>query len=72
MNLMGPQENSVVYMSFWIYSPRSLVNLLAEPDMPRLDMLIGADNGYQVFLNNKQIAMSLVAAEVMVKQQDTL
>jgi len=59
MNLMGPDENSVAYMSFWVYSPRSLSNLLAEPDMPRLDMLINADDGYQVFLNQKQLALSL-------------
>jgi beta-galactosidase len=58
MNLMGPEENAVAYLSFWIYSPRSLVNLLAEPDMPKLDMLIGADDGYQVYLNQKLISES--------------
>ena len=25
---------------FWIFSPRSLVNLLVEPDMPKLNMVI--------------------------------
>ncbi|MES2277875.1 MAG: glycoside hydrolase family 2 TIM barrel-domain containing protein [Bacteroidota bacterium] len=51
----GPATNAIAYLSFWIYSPRSLSNLLLEPDMPRLDMYIGADDGYQVFLNNIMI-----------------
>lgn len=32
------------YLSFWIYSPRSLTDLLIEPDMPRLDMFVGVDD----------------------------
>ncbi len=47
-------ENSVAYLSFWIYSPRSLVNLLAEPDMPRVDMVMGADDGFVLYLNGKE------------------
>ncbi|WP_345952915.1 glycoside hydrolase family 2 TIM barrel-domain containing protein [Mucilaginibacter sp. PAMB04168] len=58
MNLQGPKENAVTYASFWIYSPRSLSDLLAEPDMPKLDMLIGADHAYQAFLNGKIISES--------------
>jgi len=71
MNIKGPQEYAVTYMSFWIYSPRSLVNLLAEPDMPRFDMLIGADDGYQVFLNKKQLALSLKPG-VFLKREHTI
>ncbi len=59
MNLQGPNENVVAYLSFWVYSPRSLANLLAEPNMPRLDMFIGADDGYQVYLNQKLLSESL-------------
>ena len=55
LSLTGTKENAVAYLSFWVYSPRSLVNLLAEPDMPRLDMLIGADDGYRVFLNGNKL-----------------
>jgi hypothetical protein len=51
----GPTTNAIAYLSFWIYSPRSLSNLLLEPDMPRLDMYLNADDGYQVYLNNKLI-----------------
>ena len=56
LSLTGTKENAVAYLSFWVYSPRSLVNLLAEPDMPRLDMLIGSDDGYRVFLNGNKLS----------------
>jgi beta-galactosidase len=51
----GPFQNAIAYLSFWIYSPRSLSNLLVEPDMPRVDLFIGADDACQVFLNRKLI-----------------
>jgi len=57
----GPTTNAVAYLSFWIYSPRSLSNLLLEPDMPKLDMYLGADDGYQVFLNNNLIKEAINA-----------
>ena len=56
MNLPGSTDNTVAYLSFWIYSPRSLINLLAEPDMPALDFLYGSDDGNQVFLNGEELA----------------
>jgi beta-galactosidase len=59
MNLSGPNENAVAYVSFWLFSPRSLVDLLVAPDMPRLDLLIGADDAYQVVLNGKLIQEDL-------------
>ncbi|MDP4238442.1 MAG: glycoside hydrolase family 2 TIM barrel-domain containing protein [Bacteroidota bacterium] len=49
--ISGSNENAAVYLSFWIFSPRSLVNLLAEPDMPKLDMLVGAEKAFAVFVN---------------------
>jgi hypothetical protein len=57
----GPATNAIAYISFWIYSPHSLSNLLLEPDLPRLDMYLGADDGYQVFLNNTLIKESINA-----------
>lgn len=59
MNMTGPQENAVAYLSFWLYSPRSLTDLLVAPDMPQLNMFIGADDGFQFFLNRKLIRESL-------------
>lgn len=55
MGFHGPGQQAVAYVSFWIHSPRSLTDLLIEPDMPRLDMLIGVDDASQVYLNNTLI-----------------
>ena len=44
MNLKGEQKDCAVYLSFWLFSPRSLVNLLLEPNMPRLDLEFAADD----------------------------
>lgn len=52
-SLKGPQSNAAVYLSFSIYSPRSLDNVLEEPDMPQLDMVYGSDDGHKIWLNNK-------------------
>ncbi|MGB4415510.1 MAG: sugar-binding domain-containing protein [Paludibacter sp.] len=49
------KENATVYISFWVLSPRSLINLLAEPDMPKLDMFIGTEKGFAVFVNGNHI-----------------
>ena len=39
------------YLSFWVYSPRSLTNLLIEPDMPQLDMHFAVDDMFAVYVN---------------------
>ena len=44
MDLKGEQKDCAVYLSFWLFSPRSLVNLLLEPNMPRLDLEFAADD----------------------------
>lgn len=48
-------KDGASYISFWVYSPRSLVNLLAEPDMPVLNMDITTKSPWQVFLNGKGV-----------------
>jgi hypothetical protein len=53
LSFTGPSQNAIAYLSFWLYSPRSLSNLLIEPDMPRVDMLVSADDGCQIYLNRK-------------------
>ncbi len=55
LDLIGSENNAVSYISFWVYSPRSLVNLLAEPNMPKLGMKLGADDGFKIYLNNKSL-----------------
>jgi hypothetical protein len=57
--ISGSNENAAVYLSFWLFSPRSLVNLLAEPDMPKLDMIIGAENGYALNINGKRFSQNV-------------
>lgn len=49
--ISGSNENAAVYISFWLFSPRSMVNLLAEPDMPHLNMLIGAEKAVALYIN---------------------
>lgn len=55
LDLPGPSQNAAVYLSFWVWSPRPLDNLLLEPNIPKLDLLIGSDDGCQVWLNSKEI-----------------
>jgi len=43
------------YLSFWMYSPRSLTDLLIEPDMPRLDMHFGVDDALAMSINGKLV-----------------
>ena len=49
-------EREAVALSFWIYSPRSLVNLLEEPNMPKLDLKIEGNQETEVFVNGKAFA----------------
>jgi len=39
------------YLSFWVYSPRSLTDLLIEPNMPRLDMHFEVDDMFAFYIN---------------------
>ena len=55
MNLPGQHANASAYLSFWVWSPRALDNLLLEPNLPKLDLLVGSDDGCQVYLNGKII-----------------
>jgi Glycosyl hydrolases family 2/Glycosyl hydrolases family 2, sugar binding domain/Glycosyl hydrolases family 2, TIM barrel domain len=53
--LSGPADNSVVYLSFWVQSPRSLDNLLIEPNVPKLDLRLNSKDEIELFLNGKSI-----------------
>jgi Glycosyl hydrolases family 2, sugar binding domain/Glycosyl hydrolases family 2/Glycosyl hydrolases family 2, TIM barrel domain len=48
-------ENSAVYLSFWIWSPRALDDLLVEPDMPKLDLIARADDACRIWINGKPL-----------------
>ncbi len=46
-------QHTAQYLGFWIYSPRSLVDLLAEPDMPKMDIHIDGVESL-VYLNGNR------------------
>ncbi len=52
----GPGTNASVYLSFWLWSPRPLDDLLIEPDMPKLDFIAGSDDACRIWLNGTLIA----------------
>jgi hypothetical protein len=53
--LSGPNDDSVSYLSFWMLSPRSLDNLLLEPNVPRLDLDLQTADAVEVWLNGKSV-----------------
>jgi len=59
-------QASVAYLSFCVYSPRSLSNLLAEPDMPSMDMYINVDGGFAFYLNKNKVISKEASGEVKV------
>ncbi|WP_114941774.1 glycoside hydrolase family 2 protein [Mucilaginibacter endophyticus] len=48
-------RQQVAYLSFWVYSQRSLEDLLAEPNLPVVNLQVKAGGNATVFLNGKQI-----------------
>lgn len=67
MPMSGPRSNAVAYLSFWLYSPRSLVNLLVEPDMPSLDLDVNTDGNAEIFLNGKAMSGMSVKNVPLIK-----
>jgi beta-galactosidase len=51
----GPGDNAVVYLSMWVFSSKSLDNLLLEPNMPKVDLKLHTGNAVELFLNGKSI-----------------
>ncbi len=43
------------YLSFWVYCPFALDQLLASPNPPEINLLAGSDDGDQIWLNGKLI-----------------
>lgn len=64
------KENAVAYLSFWLYSPRSLTDLLIEPNMPRLDMHLGMDDVLEFSVNGAVIKKYMIRSK-MVEDQYT-
>lgn len=53
LDLHGSPDHAEVYLSFWVSSPRSLVDLLVEPDMPQVDLHIAHRGAMQIWLNDE-------------------
>jgi beta-galactosidase len=62
--LQGLRE---LYLSFWVFSPRSMVNLLVEPDMPKLDLVIEGRLNRNVFVNGTQFAAEGVSGKERIE-----
>jgi len=52
------QDDNTAYISFWVFSPRSLVNLLVEPDMPKLDITIEGQTNVSAYINGTTVTMT--------------
>ncbi len=44
-------QNAAAWFSVWIHSPRPLDELLAAPDVPRVGLSFGSDDGARIWLN---------------------
>jgi hypothetical protein len=47
-----PEITAPAQLSFWVYSPRSLVNLLVEPDIPTVKLMVHGSDDWQVRVND--------------------
>jgi beta-galactosidase len=63
------QDDNTVYISFWIYSPRSLVNLLVEPDMPKLNLTVEGQTRINIYINGTAKTMNGRKLENMPLEQ---
>jgi len=46
----------MIGISWWLYSPRSLTDLLSEPDLPRLDLQVETPGGpFAIMLNDRTV-----------------
>lgn len=55
----GPAKNAIVYLSFWVSSPRNIDDLLVEPDIPTVGLEVAADDAMQVWLNGGLIVNNI-------------
>ena len=59
MKITGPRQNAVVYLSFWVSSPRNLDDLLIEPNIPVVGLEVAADDAVQVWVNGKAVVSKI-------------
>jgi hypothetical protein len=59
----GPGDQAVVYLSFWVLSPRSLDDLLLEPNTPKVDFQVETSDAIELWLNGKSVLKSAGGGE---------
>lgn len=55
MRLSGSSQNGVAYFSFWVQSPRSLEDLLLQPNLPRVALEVRLQGSVTVWLNGETV-----------------
>lgn len=60
LQLPGATRNAEVYMSFWLACPRSLQDLLIEPNLPQVDLQIRSTGAVEMWLNEERQTLKLV------------
>jgi Glycosyl hydrolases family 2, TIM barrel domain/Glycosyl hydrolases family 2/Glycosyl hydrolases family 2, sugar binding domain len=68
--LSGPATNAVTFLSFWILSPRSLENLLQEPNVPKMNLNIQSGDKMNIWLNGKCIVKNAESASGLISAQN--
>jgi beta-galactosidase len=59
LGLSGSPQNAAALLSFWVHSPRSLEDLLLEPDLPVVNFEVAQNDAVQVWLNDRPILEKL-------------
>jgi hypothetical protein len=67
--LLGPGDDAVTYLSFWVLSPRALDDLLLEPNVPKVDFQVETPDAIEIWLNGKSILQSVGGPDNQAKAQ---
>jgi hypothetical protein len=51
----GPGSNCSSYLSFWVFSPISLTNLLLNPNLPKVDLTVETQDSVTIYLNGTSV-----------------
>ena len=53
---LGTGGAGAVYLSLWLHSPQALDELLSNPNVPKISLSMGSDDGFKTYLNGDLIA----------------
>jgi hypothetical protein len=57
------EGHQVAYLSFWLYSPKPLNEIMADPHVPKVHFQLSASAGSKLWLNGKEIHHSMKALD---------